>query len=143
MDEPFSAGRSRILTRTRAGGLPYLVDGAFWLIGVGLTGTLAGLIAQGRGWHRAVAASPTASSAIPPVGDDEQAFRDARERRPRPADMGEDFDLGDDQEVRRRLPRLFARCRGEVPPEQSSRRHWSCSAATNTRTQVGSPPQVG
>jgi uncharacterized membrane protein len=29
-----------ILTRTRAGGLPYLVDGAFWLIGVGLTGVL-------------------------------------------------------------------------------------------------------
>ena len=30
-----------ILTRTRADGLPYLVDGAFWLIGVGLTGALA------------------------------------------------------------------------------------------------------
>jgi uncharacterized membrane protein len=29
-----------ILTRTRANGLPYLVDGAFWLIGVGLTGAL-------------------------------------------------------------------------------------------------------
>jgi uncharacterized membrane protein len=29
-----------ILTRTRAGGLPYLVDGAFWLIGVGLIGAL-------------------------------------------------------------------------------------------------------
>jgi uncharacterized membrane protein len=29
-----------ILTRTRAGGLPYLVDGAFWLIGTGLIGAL-------------------------------------------------------------------------------------------------------
>jgi len=30
-----------VLTRTRAEGLPYLVDGAFWLIGVGLFGALA------------------------------------------------------------------------------------------------------
>jgi uncharacterized membrane protein len=29
-----------ILTHTRADGLPYLVDGAFWLIGVGLGGAL-------------------------------------------------------------------------------------------------------
>ena len=29
-----------VLTRTRADGLPYLVDGAFWLIGVGLVGAL-------------------------------------------------------------------------------------------------------
>jgi uncharacterized membrane protein len=29
-----------ILTWTRADGLPYLVDGAFWLIGVGLVGAL-------------------------------------------------------------------------------------------------------
>jgi len=29
-----------ILTRTRADGLPYLVDGAFWLIGTGLIGAL-------------------------------------------------------------------------------------------------------
>jgi uncharacterized membrane protein len=29
-----------ILTRTRADGLPYLVDGAYWLIGVGLIGAL-------------------------------------------------------------------------------------------------------
>lgn len=29
-----------ILTRTRSTGLPYLVDGAFWLIGVGLIGAL-------------------------------------------------------------------------------------------------------
>ncbi len=29
-----------ILTHTRADGLPYLVDGAFWLIGVGLIGAL-------------------------------------------------------------------------------------------------------
>ena len=34
-----------ILTRTRAHGLPYLVDGAYWLIGVGLVGgLLAGLV---------------------------------------------------------------------------------------------------
>jgi uncharacterized membrane protein len=35
-----------ILTWTRADGLPYLVDGAFWLIGVGLVGAL---IAAGLG----------------------------------------------------------------------------------------------
>lgn len=29
-----------LLTRTRADGLPYLVDGAYWLIGVGLIGAL-------------------------------------------------------------------------------------------------------
>jgi uncharacterized membrane protein len=29
-----------VLTRTRAHGLPYLVDGAYWLIGVGLVGAL-------------------------------------------------------------------------------------------------------
>jgi len=33
-----------ILTRTRAGGLPYLVDGAFWLIGVGLIGALVAAV---------------------------------------------------------------------------------------------------
>ena len=34
-----------VLTRTRAHGLPYLVDGAYWLIGVGLVGgILAGLL---------------------------------------------------------------------------------------------------
>ena len=33
-----------ILTRTRANGLPYLVDGAFWLIGVGLTGALVAAV---------------------------------------------------------------------------------------------------
>jgi uncharacterized membrane protein len=33
-----------ILTRTRANGLPYLVDGAFWLIGVGLIGALAAAV---------------------------------------------------------------------------------------------------
>ena len=33
-----------ILTRTRAGGLPYLVDGAFWLLGVGLIGALAAAV---------------------------------------------------------------------------------------------------
>ncbi|HEY5990375.1 MAG TPA: DUF2231 domain-containing protein [Streptosporangiaceae bacterium] len=33
-----------ILTWTRADGLPYLVDGAFWLIGVGLIGALAAAV---------------------------------------------------------------------------------------------------
>ena len=33
-----------ILTRTRASGLPYLVDGAFWLIGVGLAGVLVAAV---------------------------------------------------------------------------------------------------
>jgi uncharacterized membrane protein len=33
-----------ILTRTRADGLPYLVDGAFWLIGVGLIGALVAAV---------------------------------------------------------------------------------------------------
>lgn len=34
-----------ILTRTRADGLPYLVDGAFWLIGIGLIGALLAAVA--------------------------------------------------------------------------------------------------
>ena len=33
-----------ILTWTRADGLPYLVDGAFWLIGVGLIGALVAAV---------------------------------------------------------------------------------------------------
>ncbi len=33
-----------ILTRTRTGGLPYLVDGAFWLIGIGLIGALVAAV---------------------------------------------------------------------------------------------------
>jgi uncharacterized membrane protein len=33
-----------VLTRTRASGLPYLVDGAFWLIGVGLIGALVAAV---------------------------------------------------------------------------------------------------
>ena len=34
-----------ILTRTRAQGLPYLVDGAYWLIGLGLIGALLAAVA--------------------------------------------------------------------------------------------------
>jgi len=34
-----------ILTRTRADGLPYLVDGAYWLIGIGLIGALLAAVA--------------------------------------------------------------------------------------------------
>jgi uncharacterized membrane protein len=33
-----------ILTRTGAHSLPYLVDGAFWLIGTGLAGALAAAV---------------------------------------------------------------------------------------------------
>jgi uncharacterized membrane protein len=33
-----------ILTHTRADGLPYLVDGAFWLIGIGLIGALVAAV---------------------------------------------------------------------------------------------------
>jgi hypothetical protein len=33
-----------ILTQTRAGSLPYLVDGAIWLIGVGLAGALVAAV---------------------------------------------------------------------------------------------------
>jgi hypothetical protein len=46
------------------------------------------------------------------VTGDERAFWDAvgplARRGSGPADMGEDFDFGDDQEMRTRLPRLFA-----------------------------------
>jgi uncharacterized protein DUF4240 len=57
-----------------------------------------------------------ASYAFQRVSGDERAFYDAlasRGKRNRGhADMGEDFDFGDDQEMRPRLPRLFALCRG-------------------------------
>jgi hypothetical protein len=52
------------------------------------------------------------------VSGDEHAFWDALEARgPRGllAIMGEDFDFDDDQEMRRRLPRLPARYLGASP----------------------------
>jgi Protein of unknown function (DUF4240) len=104
----------------------------------------AGLIAQGRDWYHAAAASPdslaghpavaaaagrpwdnplfyeeasyAASRAFERVTGDEHAFWGALDSRGKfdsgPADMGEDFDFGDDQEMRTRLPRLFALYRG-------------------------------
>jgi len=56
-----------------------------------------------------------ASHAFERISGDENAFWDAlTERGPRAfvALMGEDFDFDDDQEMRRRLPRLSARCLG-------------------------------
>jgi hypothetical protein len=57
-----------------------------------------------------------ASYAFQRVSGDDHAFRDAlraRDERDRtPADMGEDFDFDDEQEMRRRLPRLSALCLG-------------------------------
>jgi hypothetical protein len=56
-----------------------------------------------------------ASYAFQRVSGDEDAFWDALEER-LPGDpsicLGEDFDFDDDQEMRRRLPRLSARCLG-------------------------------
>ena len=52
------------------------------------------------------------------MSGDEDAFWDAlKERGPRVFVelMGEDFDFDDDQELRRRLPRLSACCLGSSP----------------------------
>jgi Protein of unknown function (DUF4240) len=58
-----------------------------------------------------------ASRAFERVSGDEHGFWDAlsaRDERDRtPADMGEDFDFDDEQEMRRRLPRLAALCLGD------------------------------
>jgi hypothetical protein len=57
-----------------------------------------------------------ASYAFQRVSGDDHAFWDALNARDEsertPADMGEDFDFGDEQEMRRRLPRLAALCLG-------------------------------
>ena len=62
-------------------------------------------------------ASYAASRAFERVSGDEHGFWDAlsaRDERDRtPADMGEDFDFDDEQEMRRRLPRLAALCLGD------------------------------
>jgi hypothetical protein len=107
----------------------------------------AGLIAQGRDWYRRAAALPdsladhpavaaaagrpwdnplfyeeaayAASYAFERVTGDGQAFWAAvGPRSSGSADMGEDFDFDDDQEMRTRLPRLFALCRAIAPAEQ-------------------------
>jgi Protein of unknown function (DUF4240) len=58
-----------------------------------------------------------ASYAFRRITGDAHAFYDALDSRGKldrsPADMGEDFDFDDDQEMRRRLPRLSARCLGD------------------------------
>ena len=57
-----------------------------------------------------------ASRAFDRISGVEHAFYDALDARgrgdPGPADMGEDFDFDDDQQMRRRLPRLAALCLG-------------------------------
>jgi hypothetical protein len=107
----------------------------------------AGLIAQGRDWHRKAVASPdsladhpavtaaaavqhdsalfyekvnyAASYAFQRVSRDDHAFWDALSERDQgnrgPADMGENFDFDDMQEMRRRLPRLAALYYGDAP----------------------------
>ena len=73
----------------------------------------------GRPWDNPLfyeAINYAASHAFERVSGDEHAFWDALEARGQsdrgPADMGEDFDFDDDQEMHRRLPRLSARYLG-------------------------------
>jgi hypothetical protein len=64
-----------------------------------------------------------ASRAFQRVSGDGHAFWDALEARgpgDRLAVMGEDFDFDDDQEMRRRLPRLSACCLGGSPGNEQS-----------------------
>jgi Protein of unknown function (DUF4240) len=98
----------------------------------------AGLIAEGRDWYEKVAASPdslaghpaiiaetghtlfyeqvnyAAPRAFERIGGSMAGFYAAlnpdRVRRDNDADMGEDFDFDNPQEMRRRLPRLSAAC---------------------------------
>jgi hypothetical protein len=87
-----------------------------------LAGHTAVAATAGRPWDNPLfyeEASYAASYAFEHVTGDEHAFWDALDSRTRrdsgPADMGEDFDFGDDQEMRTRLPRLFTLCRGDKP----------------------------
>jgi len=62
-----------------------------------------------------------ASYAFERVSGDEHAFWDALEargQRDRLAVMGEDFDFDDDQEMRRRLPRLSVCCLSSSPASE-------------------------
>src|SRR5215469_2981809 len=86
-----------------------------------------GLRAQGRDWYQKAAASPDSLAAHPDVAStvhrpldnalfyeevnyagSDSASRDQNDRSP--ADMGEDFDFDDAQQMRRRLPRPSALC---------------------------------
>jgi Protein of unknown function (DUF4240) len=76
--------------------------------------------AAGRPWDNPLfyeVVNYAASRAFERVSGDEHGFWDAlsaRDERDRtPADMGEDFDFDDEQEMRRRLPRLAALCLGD------------------------------
>jgi hypothetical protein len=103
----------------------------------------AGLIAQGQDWYEKVVASPdslaghpaiisetgqilfyeqvnyAAPRAFERIGGSMAAFSAAlnpdRAPRDNDADMGEDFDFDDPQEMRRRLPRLAAACLPDDP----------------------------
>jgi Protein of unknown function (DUF4240) len=75
---------------------------------------------DGRPWDNPLfyeVVNYAASRAFERVSGDEHGFWDAlgaRDRRDRmPADMGEDFDFDDEQEMRRRLTRLAALCLGD------------------------------
>jgi hypothetical protein len=62
-----------------------------------------------------------ASRAFQRVSGDDHAFRDALEARgpgDRLAVVGEEFDFDDDQEMRRRLPRLSTCCLGSSPQSE-------------------------
>jgi len=98
----------------------------------------AGLIAQGRDWYEKAAASPdrlaghpapetlfyesvnyAAPRAYERLGGSLEGFYSLLRRHSRDHDatMGEDFDFDDPGEMRRRLPRLAARCLpDDVPP---------------------------
>jgi len=87
-----------------------------------LAGHPAVAAAAGRPWDNPLfyeEAAYAASYAFEQVTGDEHAFWDAvgplTRRDSGPADMGEDFDFDDDQEMRTQLPRLFALCRGDSP----------------------------
>ena len=85
-----------------------------------LAGHPAALAAAGRPWDNPLfyeEAVYAASYAFERVTGDEHAFWAAMgPRSSGSADMGEDID--DDQEMRTRLPRLFALCRVIAPAEQ-------------------------
>jgi hypothetical protein len=80
----------------------------------------AAAAAAGRPWDNPLfyeVVNYAASRAFERVSGDEHGFWDAlsaRDERDRtPADMGERFDFDDEQEMRRRLPRLAALCLGD------------------------------
>lgn len=79
-----------------------------------------------------------ASYAFERVSGDDHAFWDALDSREKcdrtPADMGEGFDFDDEQEMRRRLPRLSALCLGNgaaLCPDPRYGCHWSSTCRQN------------